>query len=797
MTSNAADMPFGQTRGLLSAVMASCRDAIIAYSLDGQIEAWNRGAEEIYGFSQEEAIGSPAELTTPRDRVGENDRLREAAIQGRSIEHFDTLRTRKSGESFPAAICGFPIRNEREEVVGYATIERDISGRMQAADTLRIALTEAQEANAAKSRFLANASHELRTPMNAIVGMTALALEEDISHELRDYLETIRDSADSMLHLVNDVLDLAKFESDGFELEEVPFDPRELSESAIKVLGTAAHAKGLELVCHVAPDVPTAVIGDPMRLRQVLTNLLGNSIKFTAAGEVVVDVSPVSIEKKRCKLQFSVKDSGIGISDKDQERIFKPFTQVDGATTRRYSGTGLGLTITQHLIDCFGSQLELESQPGVGSRFTFCLTLPLASKPEDTVSRATEKLRGMTVLVVDDNQASRDTLTEQFAAWGMRPAIASSGREAMRLVEKSLDKNSPFDLAVVDALMPGLDGFTVASKIEGDERISTKPIIMASTTDRLEFSRRCAEAGAAAYIQKPISQSQLLSAVVQASGVASLDGPPRKALFDAPTCEKLRVLLVEDTPANRKVAQRVLSKRGHEIEVAVNGREALDLFRKEEFDVVLMDVQMPIMDGYQATEAIREIERSGGRVPTPIIAMTAHSMSGDREKCLRAGMDNYLSKPLDLPKLIRMVESVSENGIKNHAAKPQHVEASKAAAEPESPMAAPAADLDTALKRLRGDRGLLLDMMGFFEQDAPTLLAAVDKNLESGQLAEVERGAHSLKGLASTFDAVAAVSSARDVEQAAHDGRADALPPLVKSLHAEVANLLAFLRDYR
>lgn len=795
-----------EASGLLSAVMASTADALIACSLEGQIEEWNDGAAAIYGYSRDEALGKNIALTAPAELENEVAEHQAAARQGRPLAPLDTVRVRKSGESFPVAIRGCPVRDESGEIVGYVTAQRDISHRVRSADALRTALAETQEASVTKSRFLANASHELRTPMNAIVGMTALALEEEISHELRDYLETIRESADAMLNLINDILDLTKFESERFELDHSPFSLRELVEGTIKVLGSAAHAKGLELVCHVAPETPSTVVGDPGRLRQVLTNLVGNAIKFTAVGEVVVDVTQKSTNKTRTTLNFRVVDTGIGISEEDQTRIFAPFTQVDAATTRRYSGTGLGLTITQHLIDCFGSELCVESKVGEGSCFSFDLTMPLSAPAEYDPTGAADRLRGLTVLVVDDNESSREALVEQFEAWGMTAEAVSSGQEAIDRLASAADSGTQYDLTVIDALMPGVDGFAVAAQIERSGNITSKPIIMASTTDRLEFSKRCAEAGAVAFIQKPTSQSQLLGAVVQASGAASLDPPSRQRLFDRPFVHPLRVLLVEDTPANRKVAQKVLTKRGHHLEIAVNGREAVDAFRKQEFDVVLMDIQMPIMDGLQATEAIRAMEQNSERTaPTPIIAMTAHSMRGDHERCLRAGMDGYLAKPLDLAKFIRAVECFSEDVDENKAdidsvfekvdfdqATPDSIDSPAAGAA-----RAPTVHLEAALARLRGDRSLLMDMIGFYEEDAPALLTTVRQSLTSEDLEGLQRAAHSLKGLAATFDAEEAVAAARDVEFASRDGRKRDLPEMVQRLEDESAGLMRFFQDYR
>jgi PAS domain S-box-containing protein len=785
--------------GLLAAVMASCSDAIIACSLDGVVEAWNRGAELVFGLRRDGALGESIARFVPQDRREEIDRLVSRAMAGESVPHFETLRLRAGGESFPAAVCGFPLRDGAGEVVGFATIERDITDRVRGADALREALASAESASQTKSRFLANVSHELRTPMNAIMGMTALALEEELSSELRDYLETIRDSSETMVHLINDVLDLSRFECDEFELEEVEFDLRETIETASKVLGPAAHAKGLELVCRIAPGAPERVIGDPARLRQVLTNLLGNAVKFTAEGQVIVEATPLVVESGRCRLRISVADSGIGISEQDQERIFAPFTQVDGSSIRLYGGSGLGLTITRHLVECFGSELRVDSEYGRGSRFWFEITLPIPearlSRPERAIH---EQIRGLSVLVADDNAASRMALVEQLKSWRMVAEAAESGNAALQRLREAADAGTPFDLAVIDAQMPDIDGFSVVSHIEGEQNLRTKPILMSSTTDRLEFSRRCAEAGATAFVQKPISQSQLFSAVSQATGAAALDGESRLGLYNRPPTSPRRVLLVEDTPANRKVVQRVLQRRGHEVVVAVNGREALDAFEKDEYDLILMDVQMPIMDGLQATEAIRAKERGASCRPTTILAMTAHNLRGDRERCLRAGMNGYFAKPLDLTELLDRVENAGDSPrFEANPTQPLNARMQADMNTTDRPSHTPPADLPTALARLRDDKNLLCDMIGFFVEDAPRLRETCRKSYQEGDLPTLHRTAHSLKGLVANFDAPTAIAATRDLEEAAKQSDVEAIPLLLDRVDNSCNELVAYLEDYR
>ncbi|WP_145115137.1 response regulator [Botrimarina mediterranea] len=798
MSNRRADEHANGAGGLLSAVLASCRDAIIACSSDGVVEEWNRGAEEVFGISRDSALGESITRFIPADRRDEIDRLVNESMAGRAVAHYETQRLRSGGESFPAAVCGFPLRDAAGQVTGFATIERDLTDRVRGAQALREALAAAESASQTKSRFLANVSHELRTPMNAIMGMTSLALEEQMQPELRDCLETIRDSADTMVNLINDVLDLSRFECDEFELEEVEFEFRDTIETASKVLGAAAHAKGIELVCRIAPDTPELVIGDPARMRQVLTNLIGNAVKFTSQGHVLVEVSPLVTESTRCRMRLSVSDTGIGINEKDQVRIFAPFTQVDGSSIRNYGGSGLGLAITRHLVDCFGSKLQVESEFGRGSHFWFDITLPIPEKKQAKSEHVADQLSGLSALVVDDNTASRSALAEQLGAWGMNADTVDSGDEALRKLRRSADAGNPYDLAIIDAQMPGMDGFSVVSHIEGERTIKTKPILMSSTIDRLEFSRRCAEAGATAFVSKPISQSQLFNAVTQATGAAALEGESRLGLYDRPHAAPRRVLLVEDTPANRKVVQRVLQRRGHEVIVAVNGSEAIEAFKSGVYDLVLMDVQMPIMDGLQATEAIRDLEREESRQPTRILAMTAHNLRGDRERCRRAGMNGYLAKPLDLAELLDLVESEEDSPrMEPNPTQPLNARTQGEMSALDNPSPTPAADLPTALARLRDDKGLLCDMIGFFLEDSPRLRETLRESHQAGDYATLHRTAHSLKGLAANFDAHAAIEAARDLEDAAKNEEADAIPALLDRVDNTCDELVPFLENYR
>lgn len=754
----------------LAAIVRSSNLAIIGLTHEGVIKTWNQGATELYGYAPADVEGKHAAMLFPLQRRIELDRFLQLARRGQHGRSIDSVHVHQTGKNVSVAISASPIKDADDKIVGCALFANDVIDRVRVADAMRDALEEAERANRIKSEFLANVSHELRTPMNAIVGMTELAIEENTTPELKDYLETTRSAAESLLSLVNDILDISKLESGRFELDETEFEIRELLDNTLKVLGSRAYQKGLELACHVAPEVPQVVYGDPVRLRQVLTNLIGNAIKFTDQGEVVIDVSLDVMRGKTCILRFSVSDTGIGISDSDQKEIFQPFTQVDSSSTRSVAGTGLGLAIASHLINCLHGHLWVQSEIGVGSIFYFTAQLSVGDDSKTVPSEKETRdasLVGMRVLIADDNQTSREILSESLGTWQMEPSLAEGGEIALRMLRAASNEGEPYKLAIIDALMPDMDGFKLIKEIDADPALNTEVILMITPTDRLTFAERCENAKPAAFLDKPFSQSGTYNAIAKALKLMPLVKTGADALSQSDPNYTLRILLAEDTSANRKVVLRVLSKRGHEIKVAHNGREAVEMFRHEEFDVVLMDVQMPSMDGLQATEAIREHENfSGRRSRIPIIAMTAHAMRGDREKCIAAGMDDYLSKPIDIRELVRVVERhggaaaseewepMSDEGQSNGSIS---VEQNKA----------PAIDLSEALQRLRGDKQLLAELIEFFLEDYSGLLQDIDGALATRAWPELVRQAHSLKGLIANFESGTAWQTAAAMEQAA------------------------------
>jgi PAS domain S-box-containing protein len=647
-------------RAFLASIVESSDDSIIGTDLNGRILSWNQGAENLFGYTAEETLGKHITLLFVASHRADYLKSLSKIRRQEHIERFESTRVGKNGIPIDVSVILSPIRDTLGQLQGVSAIYRDITASKRADAELVKAKEAAEAASRAKSTFLATMSHEIRTPMNGILGMTELVLDSELTAEQRDNLELVHLSAESLLTVINDILDFSKIEAGKLEFESIPFDLRDRLGEIMQTLGFRAHQKGLELIYDVHTDVPVALSGDPGRLRQILVNLVGNAIKFTEQGQILVDVRLESITADTACVQFSVRDTGVGIPAEHQKKIFEAFSQADQSMTRRFGGTGLGLTICSRLVEMMGGRIWVVSEEGQGSTFHFTAHLgvqALVSEKARPIHPAL--LRDLPVLIVDDNFTNRQVLSGIVTQWGMKPTAVEGGRAALLALEAAKDAGHPFPLVLLDGQMPEIDGFTLAKQIQDHPELVRTTIMMLTSADHLGDAMLCRKLGISAYLVKPVRQSELLDLICKSlqpiapnlGEIPRVRNAPRRA--DSPS----RVLIAEDNMVNQTLARRLLEKRGYAVSVVGDGRAALDALNRDCFDIVLMDVQMPSMDGFEATAAIRQQEELAG-THIPIVAMTAHAFKGDQERCLAAGMDAYISKPIRQQDLYATIESL-------------------------------------------------------------------------------------------------------------------------------------------
>jgi PAS domain S-box-containing protein len=742
--------------------------------ISGKILDCNEACARIFGFSDPDDLMKLDALSLYPTSAARVEFISQLQKRG-SLSSFEHCLVRRDGSPVWVLENAAIIQDDGALIEGSMI---DITARKHGEEELQKAKEAAESASRAKSEFLANMSHEIRTPMNGILGMTELALGTDLSDEQREFLSMVKSSADSLLTTINEVLDFAKIEAGKLDFDLIEFDLRDSLEETTRMFALPADRKGIELICDVAHEVPDVVVGDPTRLRQVVVNLLSNALKFTERGEVLLRVDVESLDPDTCLIHFAVRDTGIGIPREKQQVIFEAFSQADSSTTRRFGGTGLGLTISSRLVGMMHGRIWVESEPGEGSTFHFTARFGTAAAAAQPKRNAPVTLKDRVVLIVDDNATNRRVLDEILCSWGMKTCLAADGFQALAALKHAQDIRDPIQLVLTDAHMPALDGFRLAEQIKNDPALAGTMVAMVTSGGQRGDAARCRELGISAYLTKPVRQVDLLEAVLNILSSKEQAGDRSSIITRHSLRENRRglaILLAEDNIVNQRLAVHLLENRGHRVTVANNGRIALGLIEKQSFDLALVDVQMPEMDGLQLTQAVREKEKDA-LTHLPIVAMTAYAMKGDRERCLGAGMDAYIAKPINSNELFETIDNVCRTEM---AALP-----SKEPTPQQEVM-----DAATLLSRFDGELELLKDLVTLFLDDYPKLFDGIRGAAERGDAEAMERAAHKLKGSVANFAAPIAYDAALRLEAMGRDGHLDDVPEALEELESALEDL--------
>jgi len=748
-------------------ISSSAQDAIIMMDSNGLITYWNEAAERIFGYNPDEIIGKELHaLLTPQ-------KFYESSLKG--LHHFrktgggnavgktlELSAIRRNGMEFPVELSLSAVLIQDSWVA--IGILRDITERKLAEEKLHKINRHLEEATAhanemaeqariasiAKSEFLANMSHEIRTPMNGVIGMTGLLLDTELTDEQRRYAEIVRTSSETLLGLINDILDFSKIEAKKLDLEILDFNLQVMLDDFAAALGAEAHRKGLELISSADPEVPILLRGDPGHLRQILTNLTSNAIKFTHTGEAEIHTSLVEETDKDVMLRFAIRDTGIGIPEDKISMLFDKFSQIDASTTRRYGGTGLGLAISKQLTELMGGKIGVKSEEGKGSEFWFTVRLAKQDNALQTENTAPADLNGVCVLIVDDNATNREILMTRMNSWGMRPSEAYDGSSALQFLHNALEDNDPVEIVIIDMQMPGMDGETLGRTIKADPLLAETKMIMLTSLGLRGEAGLFQEIGFTACLNKPVRHQELrdiMSSALAKQKETSLKPQPiivhhsDQGIISFAANQKARILLAEDNITNQQVALGILRKLGLSADAVANGAEALQALESIPYNIVLMDVQMPIMDGLEATRNIRDRNSAVLNHTIPVIAMTAHVMQGDREKCLNAGMDDYLSKPVTHQTVAAMLKKWLPKYPE------QRTEEEKEQMAMQSHEAdSPVWDKTGMLERMMNDENLVQKIIEVFLEDIPQQIQTLRTLLETGDVSSARRLAHSIKG---------------------------------------------------